>query len=130
MSFVHIMVVGEDSTLASFLASHLTRPDVRVIGTTPGNTFLENLMVSSPDIAVLDEIDQRPLAAQKEVAILRQRYPRAVIIAVSGHSTAVDGTIVEQGIYYYLAPRSRRRLLRVVEAALHKLDVTSVAASE
>jgi hypothetical protein len=68
-------------------------------------------------VAVLDGIHGRPGVAPLEVALLKDHSPDVRIVALSGESSELDGDVIEQGVFCYLAGCRRDELLRVIEAA-------------
>lgn len=78
---------------------------------------MKALRREAPEIAVIDGIDERPQAAQIEIALLKDRCPDVQVIAVSGRSSESDAGVVEQGIFYYLTASIGHELPRLIEAA-------------
>lgn len=111
------MVVTPIPTLGRYMKRMLPVERFDVMDVRPGPDFVEAAYRASPHIAVLDRIEKRTDAVQLEIAVLRKRRSDVEIIAVSDRSSAKDASIVEQGVFYYLAGRSRRALIRLVVAA-------------
>lgn len=112
-----LLVVSPSEALRHALESELSRERFRVWYTRPGAPVLSALQQSRPCIAVLDGIDGRPEAAQLEIALVKSMCPEARVIVVSGCSSGSDASVVEQGVFYYMAAPSRQELVRAVEVA-------------
>ena len=117
MNRTNVLVVSAGSGIGEWLASHLSRDQFAVRTVRPGAALIEAVRARQPHLAVLDQIDAHPETAQLAVALLKDRNPGVRIVALSGASSDADGEVVEQGIFCYLASRSREELLRVIEAA-------------
>jgi ActR/RegA family two-component response regulator len=117
MCVPRILVVSQEPVTARFLTDNLLAGRFEVTHTRPGGDFLAAAITAPVSFAVIEGIDERPHAAQLEIAVLKQLHPEVQIIAVSGGSSEKDACIVEQGIFYYLAGQSTDKLLRVITAA-------------
>lgn len=120
MATISVLVVGPYPALSSSLAGRVSQgvPPVDLAHVRPDAELVERVRARSPDVAVIDRIDERPVAAQLEIALLKERSPHVRIIAVSARSTKEDAAVVEQSIFYYLAGGTETQLARVVEAAV------------
>lgn len=112
-----LMVVTPIPTLGRYVKRLLPSERFDVIDVRPGAHFVEAVYRASPHIAVLDRIEKRSEAAQLEIAMLKKRRPEVEVIVVSERSSAKDASIVELGVFYYLAGRSQRELIRLIGAA-------------
>lgn len=112
-----ILVVSPSESLGDSLASELPRNRFEVWFSRPGAPVLGAVVGSRPQIVIVDGIDTRPEAAQLEIALVKSVCPEARVIAVSGRSSGVDASVVEQGVFYYMAAPSEGELVRAVESA-------------
>lgn len=112
-----VLVVSPTETLHAALARDLPPALYSIWDARPGPNVLRAVLSVRPDVAVVDRIDARPEAAQLEIALLKSFCPDARIIALSGHSSGTDATVVEQGLFYYMAAPSDGELVRVLESA-------------
>jgi DNA-binding response OmpR family regulator len=117
MRHLKLLVISGNDETGAWLTRRLAAGGFEVTTALPGPTLIHTVKASRPHVAVLDRIDTRPKAAPMEVALLKDQSPGVQIIALSEHSSEIDAGVVEQGIFYYLAGRSREELLRVIEAA-------------
>lgn len=122
-----LLVVGPSQSLRDTLAQELPPNRFSVWYCRPGAAVLGTLRRIRPDIAVLDAIDGRPEAAQLEIALMKSSYPETRIIAVSGCSSGGDASVVEQGVFYYMAAPSEGELARAVELAASPARPTTTA---
>lgn len=111
------MVVTPDPGLGQYLTHRLSAARFEVIDIRPGPAFVEAVYRATPDIAVLDGIEERNEATQLEIALLKKRRPDVQVIAVSDRSSVKDASIVEQGVFYYSAGHPRCDLVRLISAA-------------
>jgi len=88
-----------------------------VVVVEPGPDVVRAVCRDRPGIAVIDRIDERPEAAQLEIAVLKEMWPGVEIIALSLHSSEADASIVEQGVFYYTGAASMDEIVRVIHAA-------------
>ncbi|HKJ91862.1 MAG TPA: hypothetical protein VJ957_01785 [Longimicrobiales bacterium] len=112
-----LLVVSPSESLGDSLASELPRDRFHVWYARPGAQVLGAVVGSRPQIAIVDAIDARPEAAQLEIALLKSVCPEARVIVVSGCSSGADASVVEQGVFYYVAAPSEGELVRAVESA-------------
>jgi DNA-binding NtrC family response regulator len=117
MNTVRVLVISPRPGLRELLAGALPGDRFRVAEVRPGRRVPEVVRSEQPHVAVIDAIHDRPATAELEVAILKELVPGAQIVVLSEQSSAQDGHILEQGIFYYLAARSGSELVRIVEAA-------------
>lgn len=113
----NLLVVGPSEQLRDSLAGELSPQRFRIWFCRPGARVLRALNRSRPEIAIIDGIDARPEAAQLEIALVKAVSPEARVIAVSRHSSGADASVIEQGVFYYMAGLSEAELLRAVESA-------------
>jgi ActR/RegA family two-component response regulator len=112
-----LLVVSPSESLGDSLVSELPRDRFDVWFSRPGAQVLAAVVGSRPQIAVVDAIDARPEAAQLEIALLKSFCPEARVIVVSRCSSGADASVVEQGVFYYMAAPSKGELVRAVESA-------------
>ncbi len=118
---IHILICSPEYTIAEYLTATLPGSQFRVIGALPGQTFVNAARRTRPEIAILDRVDDRFMIAQMEVALLKEIVPDVRIIAVSAQSSPSDGTVLESGIYYYLANDWEPVMLDIVNAAVNAI---------
>lgn len=125
MKQLAVMVVTPDPGLDQYLASRLPPDRFEVTEVRPGAPLVDAVDRTPPDIVVLDRIEERGDAVQVEIALLKRRRPEVRVIAVSEHSSAKDATVVEQGVFFYLAGHSRTeecvRLVDLITAAAESI---------
>ena len=114
---VQVVVVSPGEALGRSLVRALDAERFEVTDVRPGAGLVKALRRETPDVAVVDAIDERPQAAQIEIAVLKDRCPDVQVIAVSGRSSESDAWVVEQGIFYYLTAPLGDELPRLVQAA-------------
>lgn len=112
-----LLVVSPSESLGDWLTNELPRDRFNVWFSRPGAQVLGAVIGSRPEIAIIDGIDTRPEAAQLEIALLKSVCPETRVIAVSGCSSGADASVVEQGVFYYVAAPSEGELVRAVESA-------------
>jgi DNA-binding response OmpR family regulator len=122
MSRLNLLVVSMDDETGAWLSERLSPLEFEVSVAPPGPKLIEAARRTRPHLAVLEGIDDRPRAAPLEVAILKDQSPGVLIIALSEDSSEFDAEVVEQGIFFYLAGRSREELLRVITAAARERE--------
>lgn len=115
MKAIRIIVVSPETAITSFLYDQLPPSDFDVIGCNPGDECI--VRMQQVQIAIIDRINERPDTARREIALLKKNHPGLPVIAISKHSSDRDASIVQQGIFYYLAGYSEQKLLRVILAA-------------
>lgn len=115
------MVVAPTPTLGRYVRAQLPAERFEVVDVCPGPGFIDAVYRTSPHIAVLDRIEKRSEAATLELTMLKRRRPDVEVIVVSDRSSAKDASIVELGVFYYLAGSPRRVLIRLIEAAADAL---------
>lgn len=113
----NIVVISPSASLPAALSQTLSSTQFTVVEVRPGPGVLGTVRREQPQIAVVDRIDERPEAAQLEIALLKELCPEARIIALSGESSDADAAVVEQGIFYYMAEPAVGDLVRVIQAA-------------
>lgn len=114
---ISLVVVSPSGALGAALAQALSAARFRVVAARPGPAVLRAVHEERPRVVVLDRVNERPEAAQLEVALLKELCPGVPVIALSSDSTERDAQIVEQGIFYYLAGASLSELVRIIDAA-------------
>lgn len=112
-----VVLISPSASLAGALSRALSPDQFNVAHVKPGPAVLQAVRRERPQIAVVDGIDERPDAAQLEIALLKELCPDARIIALSGKSSDADAGVVEQGIFYYMAAPLVGELVRVIHAA-------------
>lgn len=112
-----ILVVTPMSRLGRYVRRLLPAERFDVIDARPGPEFVEAVYRASPHIAVLDRIEKRCEAVKVEIMLLKKRRNDVEVIVVSDRSSAKDASVVELGVFYYLAGRSKHALIRVIAAA-------------
>jgi DNA-binding NtrC family response regulator len=117
MSRLNVLVISPGSETGSWLASRLSPGRFAVSTARPGPDLIRAVRLDRPHVAVLDGIHSRPGVAPLEVALLKDHSPDVRIVALSGESSDLDGDVIEQGVFCYLAGCRRDELLRVIEAA-------------
>jgi DNA-binding response OmpR family regulator len=117
MSRLNLLVISIDDETGAWLSERLSPLEFAVSVVPPGPKLIEAARRTRPHLAVLEGIDDRPRSAPLEVAVLKDQSPGVLIIALSEDSSEFDAEVVEQGIFFYLAGRSREELLRVIAAA-------------
>lgn len=111
-----ILVISPSAQLGLVL-SYALPARFDVIDVRPGPAVLQALRHAHPRVAVVDRIDERPEAAQLEIALVKDLAPAARIIALTGKSSEADASVVEQGLFYYMAESLNGELKRVIHAA-------------
>lgn len=119
MQATTVMVIGPPRTLLPILSRNLSSACFRVVAVRPGPELVTAIRRERPLVAVIDGIDERPEAAQLEIALLKERVPEVRVIALSRRSSEADGPIIEQGVFYYAVAPTDSELIRVVHAAEH-----------
>ncbi|MFA9478132.1 hypothetical protein ACERK3_07450 [Phycisphaerales bacterium AB-hyl4] len=122
MNRLQILVISPTPFVAAFLTEHLATDRFAVQSVRPGTEANAMGRAASLHVAVVDRIEQRPEAAQKEIALLKEAHPQVRIIAISWNSSARDAGIVEQGLFYYWTGKPRPELIELVEAAAAELQ--------
>jgi DNA-binding NtrC family response regulator len=117
MTPFHLLVISADQETGAWLTENLPARRFLVRSTRPGSSLIPMLRSWRPQVAVVNGIDRRREAAELEVALLKDRSPGVQVIVQCERSSVLDAQLIEQGVFYYLAGRSRAELLRVVEAA-------------
>lgn len=117
MSTTTVVVISPSEQLGAVLSQALSPERFDVVEVRPGPGVLRVLRRERPRIAVVDRIDERPEAAQLEIALVKELCPEAPIVALSGKSSETDAQVLEQGIFYYMAAPSGGDLVRVIHAA-------------
>jgi DNA-binding response OmpR family regulator len=120
------LLVVSDEEAGLWLTERLSPLDFTVSVVAPGPKLVEAARTTRPHLAVLEGIDRRPKAAPLEVAVLKDQSPGVQIIALSENSSEFDAGVVEQGIFFYLAGRSRDELLRVIDAAAREWEASGL----
>lgn len=113
---MHVLVVATRDELASELGA-LLPAHFAVHACRPGSGFFDRARTVRPHIAVLDRFDERPAAAQIELEVLKDVRRDVRILAVSGHSTPQDASLLEGGVFYYTTEARGPQLRPVIEAA-------------
>lgn len=119
---IRVLVISSTRALAAGLSRSLPPDRYQVCAVRPGSGVLRALRQERPAVAVVDGIDTRPASAQLEIELTKELCPEARVIALSGHSSPADASVVEQGLFYYMAAPSDRELERVVRAAAGEVE--------
>lgn len=127
MDATTLMVIGPSADLGRSLMRLLPPSRFEVIQVLPGAGLLRGLRWKRPRIAIIDRIDDRPESAQLEIALMKEMYPDAPIIAVSANSSTADACVVEQGIFCYVAAPEDDELVRIIHAAFQAAEVGAMA---
>ncbi len=117
LSPIKILVISPSSIMGEYLRSHMPAGEFEVITTLPGATVIEMADHVSPQIAVIDHIEERPKTVVMEVMLLKEMRPGIRIIILSGRPSANDAEIVERGVFYYMSIPVGPPLIEVIEAA-------------
>jgi DNA-binding response OmpR family regulator len=112
-----VVVISPSSMLGIALSRALSTSGFHIVPVRPGPGVLDAVRRERPRIAVIDRIDERPEAAQLEIALLKTLSPDVQIIAVSDRSSEVDAAVIEQGIFYYAVDASSAELVQLINAA-------------
>ena len=112
-----VIVISPSSMLGVALSRALSTSGFQIVPVRPGPDVLDAVRRVRPRIAVIDRIDERPEAAQLEIALLKTLSPDVQIIAVSDRSSEVDAAVIEQGIFYYAVGASSGELVQLINAA-------------
>lgn len=112
-----VVVISPSSLLGIALSRALSTSGFQIVPIRPGPDVLDAVRRERPRIAVIDRIDERPEAAQLEIALLKTLSPGVQIIAVSDRSSEVDAAVIEQGIFYYAVGASSGELVQLINAA-------------
>lgn len=127
MDATTLMVISPAAALGVSLRRLLPPNRFDVAQVVPGAGLLQGLRRRRPQIAIVDGIDERPESAQLEIALIKEMYPDALIIAVSANSSAADVFVVEQGIFCYVAAPADDELVRIIHAASRAAGAEEVA---
>lgn len=112
-----VIVISPSGMLGVALSRALSTSGFQIVPVRPGPDVLDAVRRVRPRIAVIDRIDERPEAAQLEIALLKTLSPDVQIIAVSDRSSEVDAAVIEQGIFYYAVGASSGELVQLINAA-------------
>ncbi|MBI2566268.1 MAG: hypothetical protein HYV63_04455 [Candidatus Schekmanbacteria bacterium] len=113
-----LLVCSPEPEIAVALERKLGEQRMRVVAVAPGVAFVRSVMAERPLMAVLDRVDERPVAAQMEVELLKIARPEVRIVVLSAHSTPHDAALLKQGVLYFVAQSWRQVLAQVVDAAI------------
>lgn len=123
-----VLVISPTGDLRRSLAAAFA--DSRsVMDARPGAAVLRALQRERPSIVIVDRIDERPEAAQLEIALAKELCPHARVIALSRNSSDADAFVVEQGIFCYVASPCEDELVRLIHAATRAADAEVVESS-
>ena len=125
MHTARVVVVSPSRALGVTLLRRLSPARFEVVDVEPGPGVVRAVCRNRPGIAVIDRIDERPEAAQLEIAVLKELWPGVQIIALSSNSSETDASIVEQGVFYYTAEAPVDEIVRVILAA-HRATTSKV----
>jgi DNA-binding response OmpR family regulator len=117
LDVIRIVVISSSGALSAALSEELSSSRFHVLDIRPGPRVLDAARRERPRIAVVDGIDERPEAAQLEIAVLKELCPGVEIIALSHESSEQDASVIEQGVFYYRAAASSDELVRIIDAA-------------
>ncbi len=115
-----VLVNSPDVAVAEALRGLLPPLEYELVISQPGLGFLKAARCR-PEIAIIDRVNERPDAAEMEVAILKEACADVRIIALSGQPSARDGQLVEQGVFYYMTMGVGPELVRLIQAAARSL---------
>lgn len=124
---LRVLVNSPDTVLVGALKSALCSPVLSVAYTEPGTSFMQAARSLRPRIAVIDRIHERAAAAQMEIAVLKDLRSDVRVIVLSEDPSPADASVVEQGVFYYLAAPSPARIVAVVHAAVGSIRRESAA---
>lgn len=118
-----VLVISPEASLGSVLSSQLPAGDFEVVRQTPGGGLVEAIRRVRPHIAVIDDVQARPVAVAMEVALLRDVRPEVRVIAVSAEagSEREEASLIELGLFFYLRAAPPVRLPDLVLAAARSL---------
>ena len=125
MRATNVLVISPTGELRQSLAGSLA-DSCRVAGIRPGAGVLGVIQRERPAVVIVDRIDERPEAAQLEIALVKERCPSARVIALSRNSSDADAPVVEQGIFCYVASPCEDELVRLIHAATRAADAEVV----
>ena len=114
---IRLLVDSMDPNTALFLRGRLDADRFQIVSVAPDASFETIARETRPEIAVIDQIHVRREVARARLGALKQMCPGIRVIVVSEHPSARDGTVVEQGVFYYLTLHVGPELVRVIEAA-------------
>ena len=112
-----VLLNTADAALATQLKVRIRRPDICVIASVPGLSFMETARRIRPRVAVLDGVDERVDAAQMEIELLKELRADVRIIAISSRPSPQDAWVVERGVFFYSAAPEVAEVVRLIEAA-------------
>lgn len=121
MQCTSVAIISPSADLGVALSRSLSAGRFELTDIRPGPAVLRDLRRCRPEIAIVDRIDERPEAAQLEIALIKEICPETPIIALSRDSSESDASVVEQGLFYYMAAPSNGDLIRVIDAAQHSI---------
>lgn len=116
-----VLVISPTNELRRSLAAALV-DSCNVTDARPGAGVLRVVQRVRPRVVLVDCIDERPEAAQLEIALVKELCPRARVIALSRNSSDADAFVVEQGIFCYVASPCEDELVRLIHAATRAVD--------
>ncbi len=116
-----MLVISPTGELRRSLAA-LLNGSCDVTDARPGADVLRVLQRERPGVVIVDRIDERPEAAQLEIALVKELCPEARVIALSRNSSDADAFVVEQGIFCYVAAPCEGELVRLIQAATRAGD--------
>ncbi len=128
MSSTTVLVISPTGELRQSLSELFSASD-QVTDARPGAGLLSVLRRARPRVVIVDRIDERPEAAQLEIALVKELCPQARVIALSRNSSDADAFVVEQGIFCYVAAPCEGELVRLIHAATHAADVEAICTS-
>ncbi|MEE8460000.1 MAG: hypothetical protein V3S08_09000 [Phycisphaerales bacterium] len=114
---IRLLVDSQNPNTAVFLRGRLDADRIRIFCVEVKTDFMDMARRVQPDIAVIDGIHERQETARARITALKAINPGVRIIAVSGHSSALDVRVVELGVFYYLTLAAGDELVRIIEAA-------------
>ena len=120
-----VLVISPTGELRRSLLRVLT-VDCEVTDARPGAGVLRALQRERPRVVIVDRIDERPEAAQLEIALVKELCPRVRVIALSRNSSNADAFVVEQGIFCYVAAPCEGELVRLIHAATRAADAEAI----
>jgi DNA-binding NtrC family response regulator len=123
-----LLVISPTDELRRSLAAALA-DSCSVTGARPGAGVLRVVQRERPRVVIVDCIDERPEAAQLEIALVKELCPRTRVIALSRHSSDADAFVVEQGIFCYVASPCEDELVRLIHAATRAVDAEVIESS-
>ena len=113
---IRILVDSPDPNTLEFLRKRLSDARFKIVTASKRQRFSEVAHREQPQIAIIDRIHERQDVARQQIAVLQEACPEVRIIAISEQPSSDDASVIEQGLFYYLALPVGDELIRVIEA--------------